>query len=376
MPNLPHIFLPRAEYEQPRRKVGFGHLPPRNYADHGPALQRQLNGVLQTFQAAQPPLGINPDLILRVQLHPSAVVDEENWERCALTLLSVERGKTLVLFSSDQQLAEFRRRLLEYQAGPRAADQENARYAGIFACIEEIASVRDEDRIGRLLRLRGVLNAHDLQVGERYVVDVELWDFGARHANLERVDQIENLVRVRGGEATDRHISESLVLIRVRAPGSVVRELLSLASVAQVHVPPQPSFRVVEMLARVLPDFPAVPGPGARAMPIAILDSGLTSAHPLLAPAIGEVTSVPRGLGDGADDHGHGTLVGGLALYGDIEACIENRAFVPQLRLYSARVLNENCKFDDAVLITTQMREAIQYFRATYGCRVFNLSLG
>jgi hypothetical protein len=376
MPNLPHIFLPRAEFEQPRRKVGFGHLPARNYAEHGPALQRQVDDVLQTFQALQPPEGINPDLILRVQLHPSAVVDEENWERCGLTLLSVDGGKTLVLFSSDQELAEFRRRLQEYQAGPRRADHTNARYAGIFACIEEITSVQDEDRIGNLFQRRGILNAHDFQMVERYVVDVELWDFGTRDANLERVNQVENLVRMRGGEATDRYIGESLVLIRVRGTGNVVRELLNVASVAKVDLPPQPSFRVAEMLARGVPDFPATPEPDENAIAIAILDSGLTSSHPFLAPAVGEATSVPRGLGDGADDHGHGTLVGGVALYGDVEGCIENGSFTPQLRIYSARVLNEHCKFDDAVLVTTQMREAIQYFRGAYGCRIFNLSLG
>jgi hypothetical protein len=59
-----------------------------------------------------------------------------------------------------------------------------------------------------------------------------------------------------------------------------------------------------------------------------------------------------------------------------VEGCIENGSFTPQLRIYSARVLNEHCKFDDAVLVTTQMREAIQYFRGAYGCRIFNLSLG
>jgi hypothetical protein len=96
----------------------------------------------------------------------------------------------------------------------------------------------------------------------------------------------------------------------------------------------------------------------------------------MLAPAIGEVTAIPQALGDGADDNGHGTLIGGLALYGDVETCIVARVFAPNLRLYSARVLNAAGKFDDEALITTQMREAIEYFTNNYGCRIFNLSLG
>lgn len=49
---------------------------------------------------------------------------------------------------------------------------------------------------------------------------------------------------------------------------------------------------------------------------------------------------------------------------------------MPQLTLYSARVLNDQCQFDDEYLITSQMRDAIRYFRDTYGCKVFNISLG
>jgi Subtilase family len=376
MPNLPHILIPRAEFEPPRRKTGFGRLPLRNYAQHGPALRRQLEDTIQRFQASPHPEGINPDLIFRVQLHHTAVVEEETWERCDLTLLSIDQDKTLVLFSSDQQLAEFRRRLQAYQEGPRDADQKNSQFAGIFASIDQIARVRDEDRIGRSLRQRGILTPNDIQTGEVFVVDIELWDFGTRGANQERVNQVENFVRMRGGAATDRYIGESLVLIRVRANGELVRELLGISAVAEISLPPQPSLRVAELLTRGLPEFPAVPEPNQNAAAIAILDSGLTAAHPLLAPAVGEATSVPRSLGDGSDDHGHGTLVAGLALYGDVASCIEHGAFVPQLRIFSVRVLNERCKFDDAVLITTQMRESIQYLAATYACRVFSLSLG
>jgi Subtilase family len=375
MPNLPHIILPQADLEAPRRKHGFGVTPARDFRQHGAELRQQIDDVLQTFQAAAQPEGLNPSLILKIRLNHSAVVEETNWEACGLTLLSVDRDKTLVLFSSDEQLREFRRRLQEYQEGPRA-NRQGAPYAGIFASIDDITSVRPDDRIGRLLRRDGVESLDELQAGQQYVVDVELWDFGTDAANLQKVDQLAGFVRARGGEATDRYIGESLVLIRVRASGALVRELLGIESVAQLDLPPQPSLTVAGILGMGLPDFPAVPEAVANASPIAILDSGLAAAHPLLAPAVGEATAVPLALGDGADDHGHGTLVGGIALYGDVEACIDAGNFVPTLRLYSARVLNERARFDDSALITTQMRDAILYFYRTYGCRVFNLSLG
>lgn len=298
MPNLPHIILLRADFEEPRRRGGSGRQPLRDFREHGPALRRQLDAVVQAFQTAPVAEGIRPDLILRIQLHAGAVIDEETWTRCGLTLLSVEPDQTLVLFSSDEQLLQFRRRLNDYQTGP-AEDQKNSPHSGIFANVDVIGAITPEDRIGRLCRARGMLETAHFQDGVRYTV-------------------------LRRGRA----------------------------------------------------EFPATNEPSATAPAIAIIDSGLTSAHPLLAPAVGEATAVPQSLGDGADAHGHGTLVGEIALYGDIEACIAIGAFVPKLRLFSIRVLNENCKFDDTALITTQMRDAISYLRASYGCRVFNLSLG
>src|SRR6266850_148671 len=375
MPNLPNIFLPRTEAEAPRRGRGFSPPPPRNYREHGPVLRREIEQVLQTFQASRPPEGIDPSLILRVRLHPGAVVEERIWEGCGLTLLSVEQDKPLILFSTDQELREFLRRLRQYQEGPRAA-QRGAPHAAIFSNIDHVDVVQPGDRIGRLLRANEIFDVDNLRVDQPYVIDVELWDFGGRDANLRKVAEIENFVRDTGGEATDHYVGESLVLVRIRAVGRIVRQLLNLDAVAQVDLPPKPSLAVAEMLARVLPDFPPVQEPDANAPSIAILDSGLASAHPLLAPAVGEATAVPLALGDSADAQGHGTLVGGIALYGDVEACIEALAFVPQLRLYSARVLNEGNRFDDTALITTQMSDAIRYFANTYGCRVFNLSLG
>src|SRR5712671_2245749 len=168
MPNLPHILVARAEFEQPRRKSGFGRPPARNYAEHGPILQTQLEDVVRAFEATPSFDGLDPSLILRVRLHPNTAVDEENWERCQLTLLSIDQDRTLVLFSSDQQLEEFRRRLRDYRVGPQAEGQKNAPYAAIFACIDHIESVREEDRIGRLLRQRGIIDANGIDPEQRY----------------------------------------------------------------------------------------------------------------------------------------------------------------------------------------------------------------
>jgi hypothetical protein len=78
-----------------------------------------------------------------------------------------------------------------------------------------------------------------------------------------------------------------------------------------------------------------------------------------------------------ADDHGHGTMVGGLAVFGSIRACYSTGLFTSPIRLFSVRVLDANNRFDDEKLVINQIRAAImRFYRAPHNCRVFNLSVG
>jgi hypothetical protein len=379
MPNLQHLPLPRADYDLPRKKKrGFGAPPSRSYGRHGRLLTRQVDDVLTHFRGRSRPAGIDPSLVLRIRLDPHATIDEETWERSGLILLSIDENKTLVLFSSDEQLSAFRGRLSEYQHGPTRPDQKNAPHTGIFACIDEIGEVRPQDRIGRLCTKEGLQTPSDFADASQYTVDIELWDFGTNQVNQSRVSALRVFIERENGRVTDQYVGESMVLLRARATGQLIKKLLEIEYVATIDLPPAPALSVSELLQVGIQDLPQVPAPDDDAPAIAVLDTGITAGHPLMNPAIGEATSIPQSWGDASDGHGHGTMVSGLALYGDVEECIRIRSFVPTLTLYSARVLNNQCLFDDDSLITTQMRQAIEYFRTpeTYDCRVFNISIG
>jgi hypothetical protein len=246
----------------------------------------------------------------------------------------------------------------------------------MFDAIDQIGAVLPQDRIGRLLCADGVKSPEEIEDAKEFVVDVELWDLGSRDANRSKVAELRRFVEHQAGRVSDDYIGESLVLLRCLCTGKVIKDLLEVDYVAVIDLPPNPTLTVSELLDVEVADLADVRAPQDGAPGVAILDSGLTAAHPLLGPAVGEATCVPRELGDASDGHGHGTMVAGLALYGNVEECIRSSSFVPRLTLYSARVLNDQCRFDDERLITTQMLEAIRYFRETYGCRVFNVSLG
>ena len=374
MPDLPHLPLRRIEYEAPRKKrPGFGGITPRDFRTYSGILRSQVENAVQQVTRQPRPSAIDPALILRVRL--SANVDEDAWRNAGLTLIGKEDDRVLVLFASDTELTEFRRRLEAYQSGP-GRGRKNPPFASLFANIDEIGRIQPVDRIGRLLKAESIERPDDFLDSTTYTVDLELWHTGNIQDCRRRLAQVSDFIISDAGRVTDTYVGPSLVLARVKAEGKTVRTLLTLDSVASIDLPPRVSIRVSQQLDTGLQDLGPVPTPPPEAQGVCIIDSGVTAGHPLLAPAMGEATAVPPRLGTSADVHGHGTRVAGLALYGDIQECIESRSFIPQLRLFSARVLNENNEFDDEDLITTQMRQAIEYFRSTYGCRVFNASLG
>ena len=125
--------------------------------------------------------------------------------------------------------------------------------------------------------------------------------------------------------------------------------------------------------------LPLVPEDGPLAC---VIDSGVVSAHPLLAGTVVDERDFDSGDGTAADLAGHGTHVAGIVVYGDIAACIRAGRWEPRVRLLSAKVLRRSPEGiaifpDDSELrVETQIRDAINYYNQEFGCRVFNLSLG
>jgi hypothetical protein len=84
--------------------------------------------------------------------------------------------------------------------------------------------------------------------------------------------------------------------------------------------------------------------PSAVAPAVCLLDSGSTRGHPLIAPGLdpGDQHSYDAawGVSDSAHWNGHGTLMSGLALYGDLEAAHSHGGPVPlRHRLETVKIL-------------------------------------
>ncbi|MFC3676229.1 S8 family peptidase [Ferrovibrio xuzhouensis] len=302
----------------------------------------------------------------------TGALQEDQWESLGLTLLSSDEDRTLVLFSTTEDMQGFRERLAAYAGGPRA-NHKSAPYAGFLSNIEEIGDVRPQDRIGIRLREDGVTNPADFQDATSYLLDVELWELGGRQARSQKADQIAEYIEAMNGQVFDRYVGPSITMVRARVGGALARTLLNIEDVSNIDRPPQPDFSTADILDATLPELPELTQASENLPVIGVIDSGV-NAHPLIDDIVVGSIAIPARLGI-ADGHGHGTRTAGFAVFGDLRGQFAAGTMTRYARIASAKVLDDTGNFDEMRLVPKQMREALTELSQSYGCRVFVISL-
>lgn len=375
-----HLDLPRWEGEPPRRKTGGARPPQRdNQHAHGRELHRQALEVEarldERLQIA--PAGINPKLVFKIQLHPQGNLDEERLRQLGLRVLAMDARKAIVVFPDQRTLDDLKRHLREYSG------LEPGHIYAFLSSIDEISEIPPEEKIGRRLR------AAPLDEDEVVALDIELWHPGNRNECHRIVSELTEHLAHSGMAVTDSYVGESVCLVRARLNGVVLDEVLGseyLDYIREVDRRPTPTFEMLEVNRLGIEEIDIAEAIPTDAVGIVMVDSGIMQLHPLIGPALGDAQVFPDSLSQrirgGPEDgdertHGHGTAVGGIAIYGDVGECIASRAFNPSARLFSARVTDDQNQYDENELIEHQLEEAITYFLDNYPqAKVINISLG
>lgn len=390
-----HLPLLREEPNPARRKPpGFPPGPPPNRGGRT-QFAGDLRGQIDDFEAeiaARPasPAGIQPHLVFRVPLaenaSPQAVADL--LERAGISVVSIEGDNAIIAFRDDGNLTDFRTAIATYEQGPqpginpKTGQPYQSTQWDVLEYIEapQMRLWGRTDRVGRRLAHEIGDHTQGIVADQLYVLDIELWHRGTDELARAAIQELRQFIEHQPGQGErlcDTFSGQLLCLARVMVRGSKLDVLLNLDIVAEAERPPQPVFdnRVVAQATRR--DFPAPPLPTPGGPGLCVVDSGIVSNHPLLARNVGHEEAVMSSTDSVADEHGHGTMVGGIAVFGDIRACFESGVFSSPITLFSARVLNAENRFDDATLIIHQMRRVIEIFTVPpYDCHVFNLSLG
>lgn len=372
MAQLDHLQLIRARVPIARRKTGGSGAPPGRGGGHGGALQAKTRTAVAEQQAAKPAAFVDPSLLLRVQV--DGHIAESEWEKLGLSVVSSDADRTVLLFSSTGDLTEFMDRLNKFDAPPANPDQKNPNYAGLVGRIDRIGGLTPRDRLGPKIKAEGFTEAEELQDDVRYILDIELWEFGTRLQREAKVAEIERFLIAQGGAVYDTYIGPSITVLRAEATGRGLRPLLGVPEIAIIDLPPEPDLEAQPMVALDAGGVPPVLEPAEGAPVIGVLDSGVND-HPLMNGLV-----VGRHLGEGivgdADVWGHGTSVAGAALFGDLRNAIPAGVLEPVGRLAVAKVVGDDGRFPERRTVPRVMDTAIRTLHADQGCRLFVLSLG
>lgn len=360
MPDLdrrPHLTFRREEVVNPRRlsRRGFSKIVPDDIRGHA----RKLLGQLTESEQLPSEEGYDPRRLLKLTVSPGTpVADLEGIH--GLKVISQEDREAVVMFADERGLNEFRRRLgqLEHGGAPTRKD--------LLYAIAGIDGWTEKDRRGQ--QLKTVTGA------PRFVVDVELWALEFRPEREFMIRSFESFCVSHQIDILDKLNQSTIIMLRVRLSQAELGPLLRHRDVRLVDAPPRLQFDTGLLNAEVM-DVPPLDDVPDDKPAVVVLDSGVATGHPLLGKAIGDAQSFLTGDRGAADEHGHGTMVAGIALYGDVEACLREGRFIPQLRLFSGRITDENSQGQSG-FIENAVAEAVSYFSSHYGCKIFNLSFG
>jgi hypothetical protein len=368
-------FQKKAKKIVPRYKQREG-SEKKQYSDE---TSEKANAIVTSFQSQKKTFpGIqNPALIFELELNQSVGIDqiETVLASMGIHILSAigDRKGYWVVFSDDENLAKFKGKLAEYGS----PEGHNYDFFNVFGDIRDIP--RDE-KIGENLKNNPLSEIPEY-------IDIELW----RMIDMNKITLfIESLKSAYPDQTkfrvTDRLITKSFALLRVKLTNSIFDEIIELKEVARAEKPSLPIFAPSILKNIDISEF-EIKKPDNDATGILIIDSGIISNHPFLANCVGGEDNFQSSEPTLQDIAGHGTAVAGCSAYGDVEESIVEKAFNPSNWIFSAKVMySETSPFDDRkyavydseTLVEHQLKDAVESFLSyeDYHIRVVNISLG
>lgn len=352
-----------------RQPGGKPPTPSRNPRRHAERLTREVTDAVALATRIRVVEGVDPGLVF--ELRATRRITDESLSSRGLTFLGETADYTYFVFSD----ADVPRRLLDQLATyGEAPDEEGALGVGrsFFNLIEHIEPYGPEDRRTRDL-------PDDLAgLAEPLVVDVVAWPSSDSQEAQRRMRDIRTVVRRFNGEELASDVRAQFTVLRTRLSGEGIDAMLGLSVVERIHMPPAPYIEPSDWVARRIADLSFDVRDGE---PVGIIDDGIADGHPLLQGVVTNARAFPPSHSWGMIG-AHGTMVAGLAAYGDFEAPLrDNATLVAHGPIHGARVMepdptrpHRSC-FAPNITVHQAIESAIQALHDDDGVRVFNLSI-
>ena len=362
--------------------------PMRSNVQHGQKLHAELSRASESILASRRDIGIQTDSLMVLEISSEALPNEIlelMLGRFKLYLVEetpiagTDNSKLVVQFENQAAIDQFNTERSLWESDEQV-DTELLTYAkrrDLFRCIEAVRSMTREDRIGP--KLKSFTEGVTQDTGF-FIVNVDVWFNNDGSKKLEIEHQIRQALGTQGSQLLgDLFEISGLLLGRVKVNEFSLNALLNLDIVCMVELPYEPIAQ--EPFELYSHDFtPIVNDTLDDDAPLAaVLDSGVFTGNPLLRTVVVAEEEFDATEHSTTDLNGHGTGVAGIVVYGDFHGSIQSRTFTPLVRICNGKIMHDeegNAVFPEEERPEKIVKDAITYFHDTYGCRIFNLSVG
>lgn len=308
-----------------RRTGGSPRTPPRNPHRHGQKLTEELTATLTSTQSIEIVEGVDPALVFRIRA--TGRLSAEQWHSRGLELLSEGGDWDYVVLSPGEGIPEIADELARYAAAPDRQGAK-ARLSSFFGALETIEPYGPEDRLAD--------DVAEMLDGEPGPIDIFVWAAPDDTEATRRVEQITAAVEAQGGEVTASDRRPRSPVVRAILDGVAARRLSRIPVVEMMRPPALPYVDPADWRDIREDDLETEHRNG---VPIGVLDDAIATAHPLLRNLVTATRSFPANhpwqqMGE------HGTMIAGLAAYGDFEMALrDHKPFVSCGSLVQGRVI-------------------------------------
>lgn len=353
-----HINFRRENSLRERR----GHsVPPKPFtgisADHAGKLRKDIASIKDRLPNEIK--GYDDRLLIKLNVEDNFNPDE--FKSKNIEVVSQEDKSIVLLFLTQGALEEFEKRIATF------GSKGTVTRKNLIEATKSFGLWTPDDRKGNVIKREG------LPTTEIFILDVELWPQENPDERKKMTDAFSGFSKQENFQILDSVNNSSITLVRIKCSKENYETILKYRDVRTVDFPQRFALEY-SLLETGISDIPNPEPPQKDSPRVAILDSGINANHPLLKTAVGEArTYIDL---EGVDDESnHGTLVSGIALYGNVEESIRSKNFIPYFYILSGKILNENNDYEEK-FIENQIEKAVREFHKEYGCKIFNLSIG
>lgn len=367
MPN--HLLLSDPASVPTRRARTPPRPPERNPHRHGGGLVSSLSNSVTKARQIRITEGVDPALVFKVRA--AGRLSEDQWRQRGLELLTEGEEWNYVVLSPGVEPPAVGADLTQYAAGPDE-DASTAPLGSFFAYVESFEPYGPEDRLPD-----AVAATLDHMPGP---ADIIIWPAENAAQATHRVDQVVSAIARLGGTVTAQDRRPRSPVVRAVIDGAAARELATVPVVELLRLPGIPYVDPSEWRDARGSDLTIERRDGP---PIGVLDDAIATGHPLLRDGVVLASrSFPESRSGWQQLGEHGTMVAGLAAYGDFEQPL--RDGVPLVLggpLVQGRVIeldpdgSGRHRFPPEQSEYRTVEQAIAALNDDYGIRVFVLTV-